>query len=1662
MGAYKRCLALPTNTTIIGKAVIDTGSVRSMTATKAGRRVVPIPLHLQPLIEGAGGGTIRATHWVFRGLPAAISTLLPVGAPNEVRFLHGPAFRFDITATDDLSALGVSTVVCADSGKVHLFPKGGDYRLPDQRVTCDTVEGLWTVPGDWCHTTPLVALPHLRPRSSTRSNKHRRRPGHTSDLAAAAISARAGTHRRRRRHAGAHTNATAAGPTDDVEHHDEPKPDQVDDHEPNSVVSAAVETTGWIPEPDLIAGQLSSDVVAADLATVPGSEPATEAQPEPGAEPEADAIAVHSEPSSEVEHPVADPEPNVDPEATDATRRSSRTMPGAGRAARAARTQLTDTRLRRQLQDAASDGPPRSSTPQLTPIDYGEARLLLGNPSHRDTVTMLQRAGRRPIHVERDRPHLDELRAHAGQMAQAMTHVPPTGLERTGGEVTWADTLGGKWRRSKAGNQFCITWSFKSRPYQSHVSFSDNHEAASTWAGFRQVCRQAGMSVLERAVSQDIQLVTDQGTEFLGVFAANIKAAGIQHVTSTAYKTKKHGAQAGELVNRNLQRFVRGGLMAARANFAASGHDGRDYWDYGAQWAARSMATRRRALDTTTADTTGSTHAAGTTSAPLSWQQIVRRNIAPFGARGFITIQAKDPKRSTPHQLADCAKTGLFLGLTDNGKSRMLLPTGEAHVTSDVTFPIGAMAPTSGPVAFHDTEAWLATVDASENDLINSSKSIARVEFENSSEPPTGAPTGDITGLPPPAPDATTGGSPSTPSPQDAAAPASSDNAEPGTTAGAPDFFADNSDYRDVNSNVDCELQDGKTTPLQSATPSAHRDTPAPIIAHDNTNDASRVPAVGSANAGTTDPGIPHAVADTDGNAACHPSEASFSDDAGVQIRVGDEVSVARITGSIGSHRQTTHRGTVQAMSKDDEQHYVECPDGTAQWHPSSPGKRMPVLRRALIGRSLDRDTHRPHDRHTTTLIARRPEPSEAVRFAVGPDGNIKRGCWDGTLTLPPEPPMPPVRPEDTPPCPETVFQALAHEYAMHWLHSAVRERRGHLMPINRPPTHHFTRQRPHGRRLMTKWVFTTKRHPDDSIDKFKARECIAGWHLRRGTDYTESYSGMTPWSDVLDLESLAALLGLDVWEADLKQAYAFAAMPPTPSGTPVIAMSCPGAQVFAEDGALLHQQADQAWHGHPSAGCALAKHLHGALTGINPPAGIEVCPVPFVQNPFQPCMFKAKYPIDHTRHGEMFTLHVSTDNLRTCGSDASIQADFMSWLRRQFEVTGGESSLRDQSPKKFMGCIFSYDPDGSVTIDMPLYVDELLNEVGMRNANPVATPMAKGFVVSLQDSPTTPDAQRAVIEYANTAFGTSYSQCADIMSFYGHLVSSIGWITHRVGPIMQHAHSVLCRVLSAPSIPGFQGVKRLLRCLAGKVDMHRTCRPDRIYDWRNGDLPTWSIASDASYADDPHDRRGQGGYVGGYDGQAATTTMSKKTRRTCTAVDQAESDFAGSACKEAEYKRHWMGFFDILKPGPTTLTVDNFATFSRAGAPTRKWSPSSKQHDVNEKYLTECRERDVIRVEHSRGTLPEDPRHGEGFPPDAMTKALPRLPTEFYYDALHGRRTSPVGARAVVDNRSLCTTMSDVHSQRSIFSGLVQVQYDDGTRYHVSPGRIAFYKGEQ
>ena len=497
------------------------------------------------------------------------------------------------------------------------------------------------------------------------------------------------------------------------------------------------------------------------------------------------------------------------------------------------------------------------------------------------------------------------------------------------------------------------------------------------------------------------------------------------------------------------------------------------------------------------------------------------------------------------------------------------------------------------------------------------------------------------------------------------------------------------------------------------------------------------------------------------------------------------------------------------------------------------------------------------------------------------------------------------------------------------------------------------------------------------------------------------------------DLESLGVNLKLRVYEADLVQAFPFADVPPAPNGEPVVAVMPASTKMYTKEGLELFVVADQAWCGHTAAGNALARKLCRMFTGRGTEPGEERCAVQLVQHPSQPVVFVAQHPVGHEWHGAIFWLHVSTDNLRTYTSCDATQHEFMEWLDRNFQTTGGRVALQDQSPQTFNGVRFSH-VKGALQLDMPAHTAKLLDEVGLSHANPAATPLAKGTVLGLVDSPQTATDQLEVVEGVNVAFNTRSIHHSEVVTHCSHLVSSLGWIASKVAPNLLLPHSMLCRMLSAPTVAAFKALKRVLRCLAGRPNVCMSHVPDREYDWRNGDWPRHCMQSDASCADDPSDRRSQGGHVGGFENQAVTTAESRKGHRVATSTDQAEAQQAGAACKQAEHKRIFLSFLGVPMEEPTTLEVDNYANYLRTCGPMRKWSPASKQLDVLERYTVECIERKVVKLRHRSGKLPEEARGGMGFKVDALTKMLPAAATDFYGRELHGpdlRHDVPSGA---------------------------------------------------
>jgi hypothetical protein len=538
--------------------------------------------------------------------------------------------------------------------------------------------------------------------------------------------------------------------------------------------------------------------------------------------------------------------------------------------------------------------------------------------------------------------------------------------------------------------------------------------------------------------------------------------------------------------------------------------------------------------------------------------------------------------------------------------------------------------------------------------------------------------------------------------------------------------------------------------------------------------------------------------------------------------------------------------------------------------------------------------------------------------------------------------------------------------------------------------------------------VFTIKFN-NDTIVKFKARICIAGWGLHRDVDYIESYTGTAPIGDLYLLEQYALLLDLYVFEDDLEQAYCQSLMPPTPSGEPVIMHLTEGTRVYeSQTGLPMQAKLIMALYGHPAAGFALARTLHDKL--LNRTSG-TLCPVPLVQSETQPVIFAANFPPGHEMYKEKFWVWINNDNIRCYSSNKAIYMLFREWLATVFQITGSGVPLNEQSPQTCLGVTLEYNTN-SVKLSMDGYIQLALARAGLSNCNPVSTPMTEGFQLSKADGPTTDSQRQAVIDKINIAFAPALNErnngpitnYKELINFYGSLVSTLGWISKQIGPIISVAHSILSRAMHCPSIASFMACKRVYRFLAGHPHMGIVYSTSKRYNWRAGIYPSYYLMADSAFISDAADAKTQGGYIGGLEGLAVSHWSTIKSKRVVTSTMHAETYHGSRACRHACYIQQLMNFLGTNTGEPINLALDNSSTVLSTAGPIRKFSPATRHFTMDDRFIVQCVEDGTIVVRHVPGAPQQMPPSGnDGFAVDALTKPLGAILLLHYYQFLHG-----------------------------------------------------------
>ena len=252
-----------------------------------------------------------------------------------------------------------------------------------------------------------------------------------------------------------------------------------------------------------------------------------------------------------------------------------------------------------------------------------------------------------------------------------------------------------------------------------------------------------------------------------------------------------------------------------------------------------------------------------------------------------------------------------------------------------------------------------------------------------------------------------------------------------------------------------------------------------------------------------------------------------------------------------------------------------------------------------------------------------------------------------------------------------------------------------------------------------------------------------------------------------------------------------------------------------------------------------------------------------------------------------------------------------------------------------------------------------------MTGVNPVTTPMEPNTHLTREDCPP-PDKQ-------NKAFKREYQR----------IIGALMYLLF-TRPDLAHSVNQCSRFMSNPGVVHMNAAKRILRYLAGTMEMGITYTAQP----KSRENVLWGFA-DADHAGDPDSRRSVTGYVLMMCGGAISWSS---TRQAVTALSSSEAEFyaASSAGCDVCYMRGLLDELGIKPAEPTVVYEDNWACIhlSRNAVLHNK----SKHIDVRVYHLRDLCKAGVMTLIKISMQLQVA---------DAFTKALPRPAFQMHHKVM-------------------------------------------------------------
>jgi len=278
---------------------------------------------------------------------------------------------------------------------------------------------------------------------------------------------------------------------------------------------------------------------------------------------------------------------------------------------------------------------------------------------------------------------------------------------------------------------------------------------------------------------------------------------------------------------------------------------------------------------------------------------------------------------------------------------------------------------------------------------------------------------------------------------------------------------------------------------------------------------------------------------------------------------------------------------------------------------------------------------------------------------------------------------------------PKSIEEAMEDENAVHWKRACDDE----IASLAKNETWDLV-QLPKGKSTVgCKWVLKKKRGANGEVNRYKARLVAQGFTQRKGIDYREVFSPVVRYSSIRTLLAIANQYDMEIHQMDVISAYLNGVL---------------------EEEIYMKQLPGYVDPKNPTKVCRLRKSLYGlkqsarcwnaSFDNYLKSEGYLSCPTDF-------CVYSKTI-------GESIIILIALfvdDTIIIC-NNADVLKEVKQKLNRRYE-------MQDQGRiHYFLGMSIKRDRENKIlTIDQSLYIEKVLQRFGMRDCNPISTPLENG-----------------------------------------------------------------------------------------------------------------------------------------------------------------------------------------------------------------------------------------------------------------------------------------------------------------------------------------------